>query len=71
MRTTHYVTHSLPQYRTGFGAASQIAHEVNLAVRNRMPDPTPEALREELNRQVDIELQSIYGLRICSVTSLN
>jgi len=68
MRTTHYVTHSLPQWRTGFNAASQLAYEVNRKVQDKMPDPTPEALREELNRQVDIELQSIYGLRICSVT---
>lgn len=68
--TKHYVTHSMDQYRTGFSAANKIAYEVNRRVLDRMDEPTPEALREELNKHADIDLQSIYGLRICSVTRL-
>lgn len=68
--TKHYVTHSMQQHRTGFSLASQIAYEVNRRVLDRMNEPTPEALREELNKQADIDLQEIYGLKICSVTRL-
>lgn len=68
--TKHYVTHSMQQYRTGFNTANQIAHEVNRRVLDRMNEPTPEALLEELNKQADVALQSIYGLKICSVTRI-